>query len=479
MVTRPVRAPSKLYESIAARLAAQLEDGTYRPGDRLPSVRELSRRLGAGVSTVREAYASLMDRRLVESRPQTGYFVRRSQRTPIPPAMSKPLVRPIAVSTSQIAMAVVRASAQPGIVAFGSAVPSDDFDGPRRVHEILARKAREWGARGGAYEAPPGYLPLREQLARRGVDAGCAFSPDDVVVTSGCQEALVLCLRAVASAGDTVAVESPTYYGTLHAIRALGLRAIEIPTHPETGISLEALEMALDEWPVKACVLTANGNNPLGTVMPDDRKQALLALLEAHDVPLVEDDIYGDLIYGAARPKAVKAWDRQGRVLLCSSVSKSLAPGLRVGWAVPGRYLEQVTHLKLVTSMATATLPQIAVAAFLDSGYERHLRTARLAYQQRRDQFLDLVATHFPAETRVTRPSGGFVAWLELPRKQDSVELYAEALKLGVSVAPGPLFSARERYRNFIRINYGHAWDARTTEALAALGRLVREGHGA
>jgi DNA-binding transcriptional MocR family regulator len=210
--------------------------------------------------------------------------------------------------------------------------------------------------------------------------------------------------------------------------------------------------------------------------MPDERKAQLLSLLAAHEVPLVEDDIYGDLIYAPVRPKAVKSWDRDGRVLLCSSVSKTLAPGLRVGWAVPGRYLEQVKHLKLVTSMATATLPQIAVAAFLASGYERHLRTVRAAYRQRRDQLMELVSRHFPPGTRVTRPSGGFVAWLELPRKQDSVELYRAALGEGISVAPGPLFSARERYRNFIRLNYAHAWDARTSAALATLGRLVREG---
>jgi DNA-binding transcriptional MocR family regulator len=463
------------YVVLAERLAAQIAEGVYNPGDRMPSVRELATRLGVSASTVKEAYGLLLDRRVVESRPQAGYFVRRPAKLPAPPPMSAPPVRPIAVSTGDIAMAVVHASAEPGVVAFGSAVPCDDFDGTRRVHELLAQKAREWGARGGAYQAPPGYLPLREQLARRALDAGCALGPDEIVVTSGCQEALVLCLRAVAAAGDTVAVESPTYYGTLHAIRALGLRALEIPTHPETGISLEALEMALDEWPVKACVLTPNAMNPLGAVMPDERKATLVELLARHDVPLVEDDIYGDLTYAPSRPKAVKAWDADGRVLLCSSVSKTIAPGLRIGWAAPGRYLAEVKHLKLVTSMATATLPQVAVAAFLANGYERHLRTARGAYRQRRDQLLELVAEHFPPATRVTRPAGGFVAWLELPRQQDSVELYRAALDAGVSVAPGPLFSARERYRNFIRLNYAQAWNGRTLAALATLGRLVRE----
>ncbi len=372
-------------------------------------------------------------------------------------------------------MEVVHAAADPKLVAFGSAMPDLRLEAPRAVRRAMAGAVRSHGSRALAYEVPPGLRELRVQIARRGVDGGYAFSPDEVVITSGCQEAIVLCLRAIASPGDTVAVESPTFYGTLQAIRSLGLRALEIPTHPETGISLESLEMAIEQFSIKALVLTPNASNPLGCVMPDERKVALLRMLEAHDVPLVEDDIYGDLVFDGPRPRSVKSWDTRGQVLLCSSVSKTIAPGLRVGWTVPGRWVAQVNYLKLVSSMASATLPQLAVADYLaGGGFDRHLRAARVTYRQARDRLLDLVAEHFPPETRVTRPAGGFVAWIELPRGADSVALYRRALAEGISIAPGPLFSAREKYRNFVRLNFARGWDERTVAAIARLGRLAR-----
>jgi DNA-binding transcriptional MocR family regulator len=467
-------AAATLYAQVAERLAAQIRDGAYRAGDRLPSVRELTRRLGVSAATVQQAYGLLLDRRLVESRPQSGFYVRAQAAAPAAPAMSQPRVVPTAVTTGTVALEVVHATSDPGVVSFGSAGPAIDLEAPRRVQKLLAAKARTLGPRLHAYEVPPGDPLLRLQIARRGVDAGCAFAPDDVVVTSGCQEALVLCLRAVTAAGDTVAIESPTFYGTLQAIRSLGLRALEIPTHPETGVSLEALEMALDEWPVRACVLTPNASNPLGCVMPDENKITLLRLLEQHGVPLIEDDIYGELTFAPARPRAIKSWDRKGDVLLCSSVSKTIAPGLRVGWAVPGRHLERVMHLKLVSSLATATLNQVAVAACLEQGgFDRHLRAARAVYRHNRDRLLELVAECFPAGTRATRPAGGFVSWIELPRRIDAMALYQQALAAGISVAPGPLFSARERYRHFLRLSFAPRWDARRTDALRRLGALA------
>jgi DNA-binding transcriptional MocR family regulator len=463
-----------LYAQVADTLAREIRAGLYRPGDRIPSVREAARRLCMSTSTVLEAYGRLLDRGLIESRPQSGFYVRRTAREPDPPTMSRPRVAPTAVSVGEIAMEVVHAPSDPAIVAFGTAMPDLRLEAPRAVRRLFASVTRSFGTRALAYEAPPGNRELRMQIARRGVDAGCSFGPDDVVITSGCQEAMVLCLRAIASPGDTIAVESPTFYGTLQAIRSLGLRALEIPTHPETGISLESLEMALAEFPIKSLVLTPHASNPLGYVMPDERKEALMSLLEAHDVPLIEDDIYAELVYGAPRPRAIKSWDKREQVILCSSVSKSIAPGLRVGWALPGRWLKEVTYLKLVSSMASASLPQIAVAEYLaHGGYDRHLRAARVLYRQSRDRLVDLVGKHFPTETRVTRPGGGFVAWLELPRGIDAVAVYRRALAEGISIAPGPLFSAREKYRHFVRLNFAQGWDDRTVGALKRLGRLV------
>ncbi len=466
--------PLTLYARLADRLASEIREGLYSPGDRLPSVREAARRLALSTSTVLEAYGQLLDRGLVESRPQSGFYVRAAERTPDTPAMSRPRVAPTAVAVGEIAMEVVHAASDPKLVAFGSALPDLGLDAPSAVRRLMTGVARAHGTRALAYEVPPGHRDLRVQIARRGVDAGCTFGPDDVVITSGCQEAMVLCLRAISTPGATIAVESPTFYGTLQAIRSLGLRALEIPTHPETGISLESLEMAIVEFAIGGLVVTPNASNPLGYVMPDDRKLALLRMLEAHDVPLIEDDIYGELVYGSPRPRAIKSWDTRGQVLLCSSVSKSIAPGLRVGWAVPGRRVSQVNYLKLVSSMASATLPQIAVAEYLaHGGYDRHLRAARVHYRQSRDRLIDLVGKHFPRETRVTRPAGGFVAWLELPKTVDAVALYRRALAEGISIAPGPLFSARERYRHFVRLNFAQGWSERTVGALARLGRLA------
>ncbi|MGA3119443.1 MAG: PLP-dependent aminotransferase family protein [Polyangiaceae bacterium] len=463
-----------LYARVAETLAREIREGLYAPGDRLPSVREAARRLAISTSTVLEAYGQLLDRGLIESRPQSGFYVRMAARTPDAPAMSRPRVLPTEVSVGAIAMEVVHAASDPRLVTFGSATPDVRLDAPRAVRRLMPIVARAFGTRALAYEVPPGYRELRVQIARRGIDAGCTMTPDDVVITSGCQEAVVLCLRAISRPGDTIAVESPTFYGTLHAIRSLGLRAIEIPTHPETGIGLESVEMAIEQFSVKGVVLTPHASNPLGYVMPDECKVALLRMLEAHDVPLIEDDIYGELVYGPSRPRAIKSWDVRGQVLLCSSVSKSIAPGLRVGWAVPGRWIDEVSSLKLVSTMACATLPQIAVAQYLASGgHDRHLRSAKAAYRQSRDRLIELVAKHFPRDTRVTRPAGGFVAWLELPKNVDAVALYRRALAEGISIAPGPLFSAREKYRNFIRLNFAQGWDDRTLGAITRLGRLA------
>jgi DNA-binding transcriptional MocR family regulator len=463
-----------LYARLADRLAGEIREGLYAPGDRLPSVREAARRLAMSTSTVLEAYGQLLDRGLIESRPQSGFYVRPAERPPETPAMSRPRVAPTAVSVGEIAMEVVHAASDPKLVAFGSALPDLGLDAPRAMRRIMTGVIRAHGTRALAYQVPPGHRELRVQIARRGVDAGCTFSPDDVVITSGCQEAMVLCLRAIAKPGATIAVESPTFYGTLQAIRSLGLRALEIPTHPETGISLESLEMAIEQFSIAGLVVTPHASNPLGYVMPDERKVALLRLLETHEVPLIEDDIYGELVYGSPRPRAIKSWDTRGRVLLCSSVSKSIAPGLRVGWAVPGQWVGEVKYLKLVSSMASATLPQLVVAEYLaHGGYDKHLRAARVHYRQARDRLIDLVGTHFPRETRVTRPAGGFVAWLELPRSVDAVALYHRALAEGISIAPGPLFSAREKYRHFVRLNFAQGWNEKTVGALTRLGKLA------
>jgi DNA-binding transcriptional MocR family regulator len=303
---------------------------------------------------------------------------------------------------------------------------------------------------------------------------GCALEPDDFVITSGCAEAIHLALQAVCRPGDLVAVESPTYFGILQALEAQGLRALEIPTHSRDGISLDALSFALENHPVRAVVVISNFSNPLGCCMPEENKRALVELLARYQVPLIEDDIYGELAFHAQRPGVAKVFDRQGLVLLCSSFSKDISPSYRVGWIAPGRFRKRVEQLKMATNIATAVLPQLAIARFLESGgYDRHLRSIRRAYAQKVAQMTQAVLAYFPEGTRVSSPAGGFVLWVQLPGEVDSLALYQRALAAGITLAPGHIFSATAKYRSFIRLNAAYMNFA-GERALARLGGLAQ-----
>jgi DNA-binding transcriptional MocR family regulator len=273
-----------------------------------------------------------------------------------------------------------------------------------------------------------------------------------------------------------VVIESPTYYAVLEAMNSLGLNALELPTHPQEGISLSAFQSALEHQSVAACFLVSNYSNPIGSCMGDRKKKALVDLLNQYDVPLIEDDIYGELNFEGNRPKAIKAFDTEGRVIYCSSVSKTLSPGLRVGWCIPGRYQQQVEHMKVVVSHMTATAPQLAVAAFFaNGGYDRHLRTLRRAYQQQMNRMHQAILDYFPAETRVTRPRGGHVLWVEITGGFNALELFEEGLQHHISIAPGPMFSASDSYQNCFRLNTGLPWSDQIDQAMKTLGHLAKK----
>jgi DNA-binding transcriptional MocR family regulator len=337
----------------------------------------------------------------------------------------------------------------------------------------MTRVLRQHGDAVGAYAFPPGHIALRRQIAKRMTELGCPVDPDALVITNGCQEALGLALRALTQPGDVVAIESPTFYGLLQVIEALGLKALEIPTHPHDGISIEALEFALQQWPVRACIVSPNFSNPLGSAMSTARKRALVDLLGQKNIPLIEDDVYGDLGFDGARPGIAKTFDNDG-VVYCSSFSKTLTPGLRIGWIAAGRYQAQIEYHKYVLNLAAPTAPQLAVAELLErGGYDRYLRQARRDYATAVARMIGAVEMYFPDGTRVTQPQGGFVIWVEFPTAIDGNILYQQALTHGISIAPGTMFSATGRYRNFIRLNCAVPWDTRTEKAIVRLGQLA------
>ena len=464
-----------LYQQVADRIRGLIDAGTLRPGDRVPSVRRLSAQMGVSISTVLEAYRMLEDERYIQARPQSGYYVRTPAIVPPMPVMTRSDRVPLEPGTDSLVVRVITDSKRPGIIPLGAAIPGPEFFPTVRLNRILARVVREDPETSQSYDSISGHHGLRVQIARRLVEAGLTVTADDIVTAAGAQEAVLLCLRAVTKPGDTVAVETPTYYGLLEAIRSLHLRVLEIGTDSQLGICLEDLEEAIVRKRVSVCVLVPNFGNPLGHRMPQERKVALVELLAKHDVPLIEDDIYADLAFDGHRPSAVKSLDETGSVLLCSSFSKTLAPGYRVGWAVPGRYRPVVERLKFSTSVATASPTQMAVAAYLESGgIDRHLRRLRRIYRDQVGRIASAVGESFPENTRVSRPEGGHILWVEMPMAVDSVEIYEQALTHGISVAPGPLFSAADKYRNFLRLNCAVPWSSRLEQAIEKLGQLVK-----
>lgn len=470
-------AEATLYESVASRIASLIEKGTLRAGQRIPSVRKLSRQYQVSVSTVLQAYQKLESRSLIQARPQSGYYVRaRTQSKPAEPEMSSPAKAPRSVTVSELVMRVVQAARDPEVVPLGAAVSGAEMVPIQQLNRILGQVARRFPKLSHSYEFPPGNELLRVQIARRMMEAGCTLSPADIVITCGTQEAVNLCLRAVTKPGDTVLIESPTFYGLLQTIESLHLRALEVPTHPRTGICMDALASTLRKTRVNACLLSTNFSNPLGSTMPDENKKALVKMLAQRQIPLIEDDIYGELVFGSSRPKAAKSWDRDGWVLYCSSFSKTLMPGYRVGWTSPGRFRKAVERLKFVNTLANVSLTQMAVAEFLaNGGYERHLRRIRKTYQDCVEHFTRMIVKHFPQGTRLTCPGGGFLLWVELPAGSDALELHHRAQEHKISIAPGPIFSASGKYTNFIRLNCGLPCTEALDDVIATLGRLASE----
>ena len=468
-----------LYEQVASELADLIRQGTFRPGERIPSVRQLSRQRKISITTVLQAYMVLENQGLIETRPQSGYYVREKLPQILPePEMSTPQQDPTLVSVRELVMMVLKDSTNPDLIQLGAAIPNTELVMPMKLNRIMASLPRLVEKHYNTYEFPPGNEELRIQIAQRAVGIGCNLTHTDIVTTSGCMEAFTLSLRAVCNPGDTVAIESPMYFGVLQVLESLNLRALEIPTHPRDGISISALRFAIEHNSIQACLVLSNFNNPLGSCIPDENKQALVELLAHHEIPLIEGDVCGEIYFSGVRPSVCKAYDRKGLVLLCSSFSKDLVPGYRVGWVVPGRFKATIEWLKYTTNVATATLPQVAIAKFLESGgYDHHLRSIRRLYASFVSQISHAVVRYFPDGTRVTRPNGGIVLWVQLPEYTDSLELYKQALQARITLAPGYIFSATHQYKNFIRLNAAW-WSYEADGAMRRLGELVAEQEG-
>jgi DNA-binding transcriptional MocR family regulator len=467
-----------IYQTLADTLDQQIRASIFANGEKLPSVRKLSQQKGVSISTVLMAYNLLEDRDLIEVRPKSGYYVKRPiQKQFSAPKLQSTAGKPNLVSTSELVMDVMRTSSDPKYLSFGAATPALDFPIFAQLKKSFSQLVRTQPFLGKGYDMSLGNENLRRAIAKRALDAKVSVRPEEIIIASGCQSAIGLCLKALCKPGDIVAVESPSYYGLLQLIESMGLKAIEIPCDPEKGMSIEALSLALEQWPIKTILGVPSFNNPLGALMPEKNKRTLVELINRYEISFIEDDIYGELGYLEQRPSAVKHYDTEGRVLLCSSASKILEPRLGLGWIMPGRFMEAIEYERFLSGSSQFSLPQMAIGDIMNrSTYDRHIRLARDTYRQRRDRMFDLIAQHFPDDTRASSPQGGFVAWLQLPTKLDARALYLRAKEAGIIVAPGEIFSSsHNKFNRSIRITYSKEWTKDREGAIIALSNIVKQ----
>ncbi|SEW52865.1 aminotransferase-like domain-containing protein [Chitinophaga arvensicola] len=464
-----------LYNEIANGIARQISNGILQPGDKLPSVRSLCHEHGISMNTAKRVFLELEAQSFIDAKPQSGYYVSKRSYTKLPlPEVSRPSSRANDNEPDELISKVYANMGDENLTLFSISAPSGDLLPLAKLKKEILQATRELREGGTAYEPLQGNLKLRRMVAIRSLTWGGNLHEDDLITTNGAINAVSLCLMALGKPGDTIAMESPCYPGTLQLAISLGFKVLELPTHPITGLEIDALKKAIPK--INLCLLVPNFNTPLGSCMPDEHKKEIVALLAKHDIPLIEDDIYGDLYFGTQRPKCCKSFDKEGKVLWCSSISKTLAPGYRVGWVAPGRYKEQLLKIKLIHSISSASIIQESVANFLKTGkYENHIRQLRRTLHDNYLHYAHAIAQYFPEGTKTSRPQGGLAIWIELSKEINTKHLYELAIKQRISIAPGRIFTLQNQFENCIRICIGLPWSDEIRSKLKQLGNLTKK----
>ncbi|WP_342627338.1 PLP-dependent aminotransferase family protein [Nguyenibacter vanlangensis] len=465
-----------LYRSVARRLSEGIKQAGLNPGARLPSVRTLAKQYNVSHLTAVQALQSLESEGLIFARPRSGYYVATPElqgpKRRVKVIWPNPLPELDPQARDHLAMVGAPCAARLDL-----AVGEPELYPVKRFNVILRRLAYQQPSLVSEHTRGMGNLGLRLTVAQQALQYACELDPDELVVTNGCVEALNLALRAVTKPGDIIAVETPTYFALLQMLRALELIPLPIPCAAPNGMDIEILRKKIKFVPIKAVVTIANGNNPVGTVASDENKRGLVRLLSDLNIPLIEDDIFGDVCFQEGRPRPVKSFDRTGGVILCSGYSKSLCPGLRVGWVAGGKYAERIKLLKYTTSMATAELQQAVVKEMLSSGsYTKHLRVLRRDLLGHQKMLREWVLESFPKGTEISEPAGGFVLWVRLPQrdgmKVTSRALFAPAREEGIGFAPGHLFGVTGEFDEYLRLNSGCRLTPMLQSSVSRLGQL-------
>jgi DNA-binding transcriptional MocR family regulator len=477
MLNLDKQAGQYLYRQVIDLIVENIDSGTLRPGDRLPSLRRMSKNAGVSVPTVRQAYVELERQRKVESRPQSGFYVRQQLRNDLVRPSPGVAPDPGPLKCRSLMERVYEGVYNPDLVPLGIANPTMAKPAAKALNRAMKRTLSRDDETVLSYATSNGTSRLRRQIAWHYLDTlGARVDPESICITNGGQEGLLLALKAVTQPGDIVAVESPTYHGILELIDSLGLLAVDVATCPEEGVMTRRLTEVLDRHNVRACVFSTTLNNPLGVTMPDEDRLRLADILAERAIPLIEDDVYGELRFDGVRPSPVQFLDRGVDVVTVGSFSKTVAPGYRTGWVVSGSRHDEIHRLKRSFSITSGFVQQLTLADFMASGdYTRYLKALRPVLKRNCERMSALIAESFPVETRISQPVGGSVLWLELPRSVSGERLFDDAIAAGISINPGRIYTPCGCYENFIRMSYGHQWDQRTEDAVAWLGRRVHE----
>lgn len=470
-----------LYQQLSHKLRVALESGTFQMGQRFPSVRRTAQQHQLSLNTVMAAYRMLEDQGLIEARPQSGFYVK--NRLPRIERAASPLSRQALAQPQNEVLSLIEinfaAQQNPEFTNLSLACPTDAMFYPKeRLRRALTRELRAQPNLLSRYALPPGSFRLRQQIAQRMMSVGVVAEVDDVVISHGCLDAIHMALLSVTKPGDCVGLESPTYFYLIPLLAKLGLKVIEIPTHTKTGLSVEAVELLLEQQKIQAIICMPNLHNPLGCTMPLGAKKRLAQLVNKYEVPLIEDGLYAELQYEATQP-AVQAFDEKGWVIFCSSFTKTLAPDFRIGWVHSPRFCSEIQKNKSLFSVAESELLCETIASYLEEGgYELHLRQLRHKYESNMNAVQALIATHFPAGTQATKPRGGFVFWVELPGEIDTTLLFKAMLKEKICLTPGVLYSPSGRFKKALRFSSCYPLERKYHYAVTRVGAVTCEWTG-
>ncbi|XKF03149.1 PLP-dependent aminotransferase family protein [Pseudoalteromonas mariniglutinosa] len=463
-----------LYQQVMQLIRDLTIQGSLQPGEKLPSLRKMANKLAVSIPTIKQAYQTLEGQGLIEAREKSGYFLKSTQLKQSRPKRVRLSREPVLVNKQALIEQVYGAIHQANVVPFGIANPVAAAPTDKALARTMRRVMTLAGASAINYGPMDGFAPLKKQLIHRYLDFGIGVDNDELVITNGAQEALAIALKCATKPGDIIAIESPCYFGIIELIESLGLKALEIPLCPEQGIWLEDLQHALDQHAIKACVFSTSLNNPVGSFMPDNKRQQLVALLESRQVVLIEDDVYGDLHYSAKRATPAQAYSTKGLVISCASFSKTAAPSYRVGWIIAGKFAEQARRYKRALSCAAPLINQWTLYEFIASGeYDRNIRLLRQRLSSNKERMIWCLQQYMPSCARISDPQGGCVVWVDLGSQYDTVKLFHLALEAGISITPGLLFSAANKYRSCFRLSYGLPWSEQLERAIKTLAELV------